>query len=718
MCPRCWSGWANERENRQRGNAVNASIILAPLTGWPLLIAACALALAMAGLAAWRRSPGWGLRALAFAALLGAIANPSLVRETRTPLADVAFVVVDESASQNVADRAAETAAAEAQLQATLEALQRRGGAEAPLEVRTVRLTPTGGPTADEGTRLLGALDAAAAEVAANRIAGAILITDGQAHDLDRLTAFPGPVHALVTGREGEADLRLALETAPAFGIVGETVTAVARVVALGAAQDGAPTEVQVSIDGAPPRRIPARVGQPVSVTLDIAHGGANVIELFAPPAPGELTDRNNRAVFTVSGVRDRLRVLLVSGEPHPGERTWRNLLKADPAVDLVHFTILRPPAKQDGTPVYELSLIAFPTRELFLEKVDEFDLIIFDRYRRRGVLPTPYIANVARYVRDGGAVLLAEGDAFAGVESLYRTPLADVIPARPTARVFEEGFRPAITDLGARHPVTAGLAALAPRAGADGAPEWGRWFRHVEVAPLSGEVVMTGAQGAPLLIMDRVGEGRVAVLASDQAWLWTRGFEGGGPQAELLRRLAHWLMKEPELEEEALTATVQGAQITVERRSVGDGPEALSVIAPSGAARSVAFTAVGPGVWRALVEADEQGLHRLSDGRLSGVAAVGPSAPREFENPISTPLLLAPLAQATAGAALRLAEGVPDIRRVREGRAASGRGWIGLARRDAYAVEDVRLTALAPGWLMLLLTAGLLLAAWRVEGR
>jgi len=710
MSLRCWSGSANEREQR-----VNASIILAPLTGWPLLIAGCALALAMAALAAWRRSPGWGLRALAFAALLGALANPSLVRETRTPLADVALVVVDESASQSVGDRVAQTAAAEAQVQAALEALALRGGAEAPLEVRTVRLAPTGGPAADEGTRLLSALDAAAAEVAADRIAGAILITDGQAHDLDRLRAFPGPVHALVTGAEGEADLRLALETAPAFGIVGETVTAVARVAALGAAEDGAPTEVQVSIDGAPPRRIPARVGQTVSITLDIAHGGANVVELFVPPAPGELTDRNNRAVFTVSGVRDRLRVLLVSGEPHPGERTWRNLLKADPAVDLVHFTILRPPAKQDGTPVYELSLIAFPTRELFLEKVDQFDLIIFDRYRRRGVLPTPYIANVARYVREGGAVLLAEGDAFAGVESLYRTPLADVIPARPTARVFEEGFLPSITDIGARHPVTAGLVAPG---GAEDTPGWGRWFRHVEVEPLSGEVLMTGAQDAPLLIMDRVGEGRVAVLASDQAWLWTRGFEGGGPQAELLRRIAHWLMKEPELEEEALTATVQGAQITVERRSVGDPPESLSVTAPSGAETSVGFTAVGPGVWRALAEAQEQGLHRLGDGRLSGVAAVGPAAPREFENPVSTTALLAPLAQATAGAALRLAEGVPDIRRVREGRAASGRGWIGLARREAYAVEDVRLTALAPGWLMLLLTAGLLLAAWRVEGR
>ncbi len=709
MCRRSSSAWVS-----RKGARVNASVVFAPLAPEWLLIAGGALALVMAALAGWRRSPGWALRAAAFAALLVAIANPSLVRENRRPLPDVAFLVIDESASQSIEDRAGTTAAAEAALTSAAETLAARGGTDAPLELRTLRVRDAGGPTANGGTELLAALDAAAAEVAASRIAGALLVTDGQVHDADRLAEFPGPVHLLLTGREGEIDYRLALDAAPAFGIVGETVTATARVLPLGDAPAGAPTQVLVSIDGEPPSRVPARVGETVAIPIPITHGGSNVVELSVPVVDGELTDRNNRAVFTVNGVRDRLRVLLVSGEPHPGERTWRNLLKADPSVDLVHFTILRPPSKQDGTPVFELSLIAFPTRELFLEKVDEFDLIIFDRYRRRGILPTPYIANVARYVRDGGAVLLAEGDAFAGVESLYRTPLADVIPARPTAHVFEEGYLPAVTSDGERHPVTAGLTPRTP----EGEQPWGRWFRHVEVEPTSGAVLMTGAQERPLLVLDRVGEGRVAVLASDHAWLWTRGHEGGGPQAELLRRLAHWLMKEPELEEEALTATVQGAQVTVERRSVGDGPQRLTAIAPSGAETVVDFAAVGPGRWRALLEVEEAGLHRLSDGALSGVAAVGPTSPREFENPISSTTPLAGLVAASGGGVARLLDGVPELRRVREGRAADGRGWVGLARREAYAVEDVRLTALAPGWLMLLVTGALLLAAWRVEGR
>ncbi|MEM7523844.1 MAG: hypothetical protein AAF360_08840, partial [Pseudomonadota bacterium] len=210
----------------------------------------------------------------------------------------------------------------------------------------------------------------------------------------------------------------------------------------------------------------------------------------------------------------------------------------------------------------------------------------------------------------------------------------------------------------------------------------------------------------------------RVAVLASDHAWLWSRGFEGGGPQAELLRRLAHWLMKEPELEEEALSAVAEGARLTVTRRSVTQTPETLTVLSPSGVRTETAFIAAGPGRWRAIYEAEEQGLHRMTDGVLNAIAAVGPPSPIEFEQAVSTEALLKPVATATRGGVLRLADGDVDVRRVREGRRAAGRGWVGLARREAYAVEDVRLTPLAPGWLMLVLSAGFMVAAWRVEGR
>lgn len=693
---------------------MSQSLIFDPFVPWLLLAAAAIVCAALCLVAAYVKSPSWALRGLAFGVLLLALANPALVTELRRALPDIAIVVVDESESQTIEDRADVTAAAEADILAQIEALRDPGG-DAPLDVRVARVGNAGGPVADEGTNLIGALSEAAADVPADRLAGAILITDGRAHDLpDEIGdgMFSAPVHALITGRDDEVDRRLTVLSAPAFGIVGEDATF--RIRADGLAGSAV---VRLSVDGEPATETTVRMGEEVDLTLPISHGGGNVVEIVLEALPEELTLRNNRAAITVNGVRDRLRVLLISGEPHSGERTWRNLLKADPSVDLVHFTILRPPSKQDGTPTFELSLIAFPTRELFLEKVDEFDLIIFDRYRRRGVLPSPYIANISRYVRDGGAVLISAGPFFAGVESLYRTPLADVLPVEPTANVTETPYAPRITEKGERHPVTSGLARYTGAAAGE-APRWGRWLRQIDMTTRAGSVVMDGVDEKPLLVLDRVGEGRVAVLASDHAWLWSRGFEGGGPQAELLRRLAHWLMKEPELEEEALVATAQGATLTVERRSVETEPETLEIISPGGERTEAPFQVIAPGRWRTTFEAEEQGLHRLSDGELTGVAAIGPPAPIEFEEPLSTTALLKPLADATDGGVLRLADGVPDIRRVRDGRNADGRGWIGLAKRGAYAVDDVRLTPLAPGWLMLLLASGLMVFAWRVEGR
>ena len=407
--------------------------------------------------------------------------------------------------------------------------------------------------------------------------------------------------------------------------------------------------------------------------------------------------------------MRDRLRVLLVSGEPHPGGRTWRNLLKSDSSVDLVHFTILRPPEKQDGVPIYELSLISFPTRELFLEKIDEFDLIIFDRYKRRGILPSLYIDNVAQYVQNGGAVLVAAGPDFAAAESLFRSPLGPVIPAEPTARVLEESYRPVVSDIGARHPVTSELPG-------DGAG--GRWLRQIAVDPRSGHVVMEGIDERPLLVLDRVGEGRVALLASDHAWLWHRGYEGGGPQLELLRRLAHWMMGEPELEEEALSVEARGQSMRIRRQTLQDSVGPVTVIAPDGSESVVTLEETGPGRFETEVMGQEIGLYRLENGDQSTIIGLGPAAPREFERTIADATLLQPLVDTYRGGVQRIEDGLPRLRSVRLGRPASGRGWIGLTPREAYETLDVRQMNLLPPWLVLLLASGFIVGAWLREGQ
>jgi len=521
----------------------------------------------------------------------------------------------------------------------------------------------------------------------------------------------------LLTGHEDDWDRRLIVRNAPGFAIIGEEIVLTLRVEDQGAVPEGlgGMANLSVAIDGGEAQDYSVPVGRDLEFPVTLEHGGINVIQFSLASAETELTDRNNAAVVQINGVRDRLRVLLVSGEPHPGERTWRNLLKSDSSVDLVHFTILRPPEKQDGVPVTELSLIAFPTRELFLEKVDEFDLIIFDRYKRRGILPSIYLDNVRQYVERGGAVLIAAGPDFAGAESLFRSPLADMLPAEPTARVYDEGYRPAVTDLGARHPVTEGM--LRDWQATHGA-DWGRWFRHVDLEPRAGQVVMSGAEERPLLVLDRVGEGRVALLASDHAWLWSRGFEGGGPQLDLLRRLAHWMMKEPELEEEALRAEVSGQTMAITRRSLEDAPREVEITGPDGTVTVLPLEETTPGRFTAAFEGPEIGLYRLSDGEIEAVAALGPAAPREFEETIATGARLAPAVEATRGGILALERGNPDIRTVREGRVAAGRGWLGITPREAYLTADVTIIPLAPAWLMLLLAALLSVGGWLREGR
>lgn len=686
---------------------MTGQVIFDPLLPWPLLWAMLALALLTVAGALWRGLAGWWLRGLAAVALMLAIANPSLQNEDRTPLSDIVVLVVDESASQRLSDRPDQTAEAIARIEAQI-------AAQPNTELRIVPLDDAPG---DGGTQLMTALSEALAETPRDRLAGAILLSDGRLHDLARAPEMAAPLHLLLTGRAQDWDRRLIVKNAPAFGILGEEVVLTLRIEDQGAVPAGLGTEAQLSIaiDGEEAQVYDVPVGRDLELPLTLSHGGMNVVQFTLPEAEGELTTRNNAAVVQINGVRDRLRVLLVSGEPHAGERTWRNLLKSDSAVDLVHFTILRPPEKQDGVPVSELSLIAFPTRELFLEKIDEFDLIVFDRYKRRGILPSIYLENIRNYVEAGGAVLVAAGPDFASADSIYRSALSDILPAAPTARVVEEGFRPELTELGQRHPVTAGLDA---GWGADGSADWGRWFRVVEVTEDRGTTVMTGAGERPLLVLDRVGEGRVALLASDQAWLWDRGFEGGGPQLELLRRLAHWMMKEPDLEEEALTASAEGQEVTITRRSLSDDPRSVEVIGPDGEAVTIDLSQTAPGRFTGRFTGPEIGLYRLSDGAEETVIALGPSAPREFEQTIASGAALKPVIDATRGGILALQEGVPAIRAVREGRVAAGRNWIGITPRAAFVTADVTLTPLAPAWLMLLIAATLGVAGWLREGR
>ena len=674
---------------------------------WALMIA-IGLGAFMALIGLWRRWQSGVFRALAIAALIGLLANPLLRESERTPLDDIAIIVADKSASQALDDRDRVTDATVAALESDLAALENT-------ESRVVDVT------GDEETRLIEALRVALSDTPRGRLAGVFIVSDGQVADgaLAGALGLQAPVHFLSTGRDNETDRKITLTNAPRYGLVREAARISFRIDDLGPNETPLPGRasavVTLRVDGKEVLREPVPVGAVASFDAPLERPGRTVIELEVAPREGELTERNNVAVLPITAIRDRLRVLLISGEPHPGERVWRNLLKSDPAVDLVHFTILRPIEKNDGTPISELALIPFPQDELFIDKLSEFDLLVFDRYTYRGVLSSYHFDNMARYVDEGGAILIASGPEFNGALSLAsRRNLSFVLPALPVSGAIEGAFRPKVTDAGARHPVTANL------------PEeeyWGRWLRVMPVTQLRGDTLMSGPDEAPLLILDRIGEGRVGLFLSDHVWLWARGFDGGGPHAELLRRIAHWLMKEPELEEEALHLTGDGDTLFVNRRSIKTTPPAVRVTTPSGETVEPVLTETKPGMFEGRIDNAERGIHRATSGDLFAIGAVGLAAAPEFQSVISTTKPLQSLIDATGGGAFDIRRGadarIPTLRKIRNNaQSRSGTDWAGLLRQNASRVESVRERAALPPYIWLFIIGVALLLAWWIEGR
>jgi hypothetical protein len=617
------------------------SVTFEPLVPLWLLgvLALLALALCIVGLLRASRS-GALLRLGAALVILTWLAGPQRLHENRHPLPQTALLLVDHSGSMSLGQRNAIARQA-----ADILAHARTPG----LEFRMVNVRENG----HDGTRLFEALDQAAADIPPARFAGAVMLTDGQNLDTpdtipDRLRPAESgsrhtilPLHVLLSARDEETDRRLEVLEAPPYAIAGQDAHLRVRVQDAGPdTHDGTPATLSVRVNGEPARTVPVQTGSTQDITVHVAHPGPLLVSLAVSPLEGEVSTLNNQTVVSITGIRDRLRVLLVSGTPNQGERVWRRLLKADPAVDLIHFTILRPPEKDDGTPLSDLALIAFPVRELFQEKIRQFDLIILDGFENRHILPRLYLENIADFVRQGGGLLLTAGPEFVGPGSLQDTPLGDVLPAHVPFEnsIITQRFRPTLTATGRRHPVTAALpgapqnppaasaSGAAPTEGAsEGTGTWGPWYRALRPDRTRGEVLMNGPDGAPLLLLDHVERGRVALLLSDQIWLWSRGEGGGGPQAELLRRISHWLMKEPELEEEQLSASLSDGVLNITRHSVSTtASSTVSVTAPSGASQSVSLRPdpQDPGTFRATLAATENGIWQISDGAHTTYAA------------------------------------------------------------------------------------------------
>ncbi len=680
---------------------------------WLWVIGVLGVALLLLSLHVYRR--GVIVRSGAFLVFMLALLNPSLIQEERSYVKDVGIIVVDESHSQTLQDRGKRTAAA-------LRYLENELSHHNMIEYRVIKAPQD---TSFAGrTDLFSALDQALSDVPKKRRAGVVFITDGRVHDApknDASFSSYGPVHALLTGTKNERDRRIAVTHAPAYGLVGKDAVIKFSIEDTGNIR-AKNARVTLTKHNGDTQVDYVEIGKEHSFRVSLENPSQNIFTLEVEHIDEELTYANNKTAVIINGVRDRLKVLLVSGIPHTGERTWRDLLTSDPGVDLVHFTILREPDKFDYTPKNELSLIAFPFQELFEVKLYDFDLIIFDRYRVNNILPRRYFENIARYVREGGAFLEASGPAFAGDQSIYDTPLGGLLPARPTGEITENGYRPQITELGQSHPVTQSLV-WNKTDGNGREPDWGKWLRYINIEPMRGDTLMqAGNAASPLLVLDRAGKGRVAQISSDHIWLWSRGYDGGGPHAELLRRIVHWLMKEPELDERAMDVTVSRDLITVAKRQTNTNStgETVAMTLPSGDLNTVDLQPNGKGMLTYKHSADEMGIYAFEDVHgTRKLAMVGDLTAPEMNGVSTTDTLLKPIVDASGGSVIWLDDKPqPVLRFVDDTQRSGGSNWIGFKRNKDYTVTGVRNTPILPEWVVFVMLFFALIYTWWAEGR
>jgi uncharacterized membrane protein len=413
----------------------------------------------------------------------------------------------------------------------------------------------------------------------------------------------------------------------------------------------------------------------------------------------------------------------------------WRDILRSDASVDLVHFTILREPGKFDVAPKEELSLIEFPIRELFETKINNFDLIVFDRYGLIYLLPPNYFDNIHDFVKNGGGLLVAIGPESLDSYSIFDTSVGEALPAERTGEIIDEKYFPALSRLGQRHPVTAPLNELKSPAkvgetstatsfALDAAP----WYRQIGVTPKeNAQVVMNGAGDSPLLILNRYDQGRVALLTSDQLWLWARGHAQGGPDRRLLKRSLHWLMKEPDLEENGLQVSVQGKQITLVKRSIDEKEQLITMTLPDGQTSEIRMRPKNGEAAEYVQIVEEAGIYKFYDNVNTVFAVVGNLNSPEMVDLLSTKDKLYPLISGQRGFIERLeSAGIPELR-VKDNERASmssldgvsfGGAWMGLWDRKAYSVTGTKESPLIPTIPAFIFLFIGLICAWVFESR
>lgn len=591
-----------------------------------LLLACAALALVEAGLAYRRaarlpRATRLGLlalRALGVLALLVVGLELTLSLETVRPTGPRVVVLLDRSASMALADaerldapttarserlRALWAASADARaawreqgLAVQVRSFAERGeplgeAAAATLDVRS------DGPASDLARALaeLAAPDPATADP--RPLAGVLVLSDGlfpggdgEGPDPLQLAAraLGVPISTVSAGAPAIRDVSLAALHAGEFAFVENVTEFSADLVAHG--YTGASVEVDLRRDGVVVATTTVTLGDDgvaVPVRFEVAPDrvGQFVHEIAVRPLPDEATAANNRRAFVLKVLRDKVRVLHVAGRPDWDVRALRTLLGRDPNVELLSYYILRGIEDADREdPGAELSLIAFPTDELFKEQLGSFDLVVLHNFDAINHQVGRYLGDIAQYVQDGGALIVIGGDMGLATGD-YPGALAANLPVdtRAPTGLKTEPFRPTLTEAGRRHPITAWLASA-------GLGDWSTLpaldsynpvdlARHADRIGAATLLEHPGAGGRPLLVIAEPGRGRSLVLATGATW--RLGFapdlpivDGARPYDHLWLGAIRWLLRDAAADRLSLETDspsyLRGAPVTLRAATLG----------------------------------------------------------------------------------------------------------------------------------------------------
>ncbi|MGE5182335.1 MAG: glutamine amidotransferase [Acidobacteriota bacterium] len=437
-------------------------------------------------------------------------------------------------------------------------------------------------------------------------LAGIVLISDGAATGSfdedsgdgavrDFLRSLDTRVHTVWAARDGLKDVAVAKVMADEFAFVRTVVRIEAVLHTTGLPARSVP--VTLSTDGKPLREktieLPAG-DHDVHVTFEVTppRVGRYVYEISTPVAPGEAVATNNARSFVVRVIRDKIRVLQVSGQPSWDVRALRQMLKSNPNVDLISFFILRTQDDVSLVPNDEMSLIPFPTRELFEQQLPSFDLIILQNFEYLPYGIGDYLENIRSYVEGGGGLAMLGGAQSFTSGGYYGTPVAAALPVElygpfDTGPVIDTGkFQPQLTDAGLQHPVTS-----LRYAADDNRNTW------KQLPPLEGVNLVAGAKPdatvlavhpklktkagkpMPVIVAGEYGKGRTLAVTTDT--LWRYGFvaaahpgDDGRNYTKLWENAIRWLIQDPDLRnlhvDSDAVEYVPGAPVRVAVRLLG----------------------------------------------------------------------------------------------------------------------------------------------------